>query len=193
MWLLVTGSGLFVIFGGWALSKARRDFAERGRLGLNTFLAAFLAYVGHAAVTLLAAWKSTWTVPIDPPLALWTGGLMAVVGASLYMAARIKFRSFRRTWGLDNDRLVTTGIYRFSRNPQTLGAVIFLAGASLAGRSAVAVLLVTLLWVASLVWLPVEEKALEHLFGDKYRRYRDTVPRYLGLPRNRTRGNGAAA
>ena len=118
---------------------------------------------------------------------------MAVVGASLYMAARIEFRSFRRTWGLVNDRLVTTGIYRFSRNPQTLGAVLFLAGVSLAGRSAVAGLLVTLLWVASWIWLPGEEKALERLFGDKYRRYRDTVPRYLGLPRNRTRGGNAAA
>ncbi len=102
---------------------------------------------------------------------------MAIAGASLYMAARIEFRSFRRTWGLDNDRLVTTGIYRFSRNPQTLGAVLFLAGASLAGRSMVAALLVTLLWVASLIWLPVEEKVLEHLFGDEYRRYRDAEER----------------
>ena len=193
MWLLVAGSGLFVAFGGWALLRARRELAERGRLGVKTFLAAFLAYVGHAAVTLFAAWKSTWTVPIDPRVALSTGSLMVVVGASLYMAARIEFRTFRRTWGLDNDRLVTTGIYRFSRNPQTLGAVLFLAGASLAGRSAVAVLLVTLLWVASLIWLPVEEKVLEHLFGDKYRRYRDTVPRYLGLPGNRSRGDNAAS
>ncbi len=186
MWLLVTGAGLFIVSGGWALSRARRELEERGRLGWKTFLAALLAYVGHAAVTLFAAWNSTWTVPIDPRVALSTGCLIAVVGASLYMAARIEFRSFRRTWGLDSDRLVTTGIYRFSRNPQTMGAVLFLAGASLAGRSLVAVLLVTLLWVASLIWLPVEEKALEHLFGDEYRRYRDTVPRTVGLPRNRT-------
>ncbi len=99
------------------------------------------------------------------------------------MAARIEFRSFRRTWGLENDRLVTTGIYRFSRNPQTVGAVLFLAGASLAGRSMVAALLVTLLWVASLIWLPVEEKALERLFGDQCRRYRNTVPRTVGRRR----------
>ena len=30
-------------------------------------------------------------------------------------------------------------------------------------------------------------------FGDKYRRYRDTVPRYLGLPRNWTRGENTEA
>ena len=183
MWLLVTGAALFLISGGWALSRARREFEERGRLGWATFLGAFLAYSGHAAATLLAAWKSTWTLPIDPRVALATGGLIAVIGLSLYMAARIEFGSFRRTWGLDNDRLVTTGIYRFSRNPQTLGAVLFLAGAGLAGRSMVAALLVTLLWVASLIWLPVEEKALEHLFGDQYRRYRDTVPRTAGRRR----------
>ncbi len=193
MWLLVTGSGLLIASGGWALLRARREFAENGRLGVRTFLAAFLAYVGHAAITLFAAWKSTWTIPIDTRVALSTGGLMAIAGASLYMAARIEFRSFRRTWGLDSDRLVTTGIYRFSRNPQTLGAVLFLAGASLAGRSAVAVLLVTLLWGASLIWLPVEENALEHLFGDKYRRYRDAVPRYVGLQRKRTRGDNVNA
>lgn len=142
--------------------------------------------MGHAAATLLAAWNSTWTIPIDPRVALATGGLIAVVGASLYLAARIEFRSFRRTWGLENDRLVTTGIYRFSRNPQTLGALLFLVGAGLAGRSLVAALLVTLLWVASLIWLPVEEKVLEHLFGDPYRRYRDTVPRTVGRLRSGT-------
>ncbi len=116
---------------------------------------------------------------------------MAVVGGTLYIAGRIEFRSFRRTWGLDTGRLVTTGIYRFSRNPQTLGALLFLAGTSLAGRSAVAAFLVTLLCVASLIWLPVEEETLEHLFGDEYRRYRNAVPRYLGLLRNR--GDNAAA
>lgn len=184
MWLLVIGSLLFIAPGGWALSRARSEFAERGRLGVTTFVAALLAYVGHATVTLFAAWKSTWPVPIDPRMALLTGGLMAVVGGTLYIAGRIEFRSFRRTWGLDTGRLVTTGIYRFSRNPQTLGALLFLAGASLAGRSAVAALLVTLLGVASLIWLPVEEKVLEHLFGSEYRSYRNTVPRYLGLPRN---------
>ena len=183
MWLLVAGAGLFIVSGGWALSRARREFEERGRLGWKTFLGAFLAYVGHAAATLWAAWSSTWTIPIDPRVALSTGGLIAVAGAILYMAARIEFRSFRRTWGLENDRLVTTGIYRFSRNPQTLGAVLFLAGASLAGRSMVAALLVTLLWVASLIWLPVEEKALERLFGDQYRCYRNTVPRTVGRRR----------
>ena len=44
--------------------------------------------------------------------------------------------------------------------------------------------------LSCIVWLPVEERILEKHFGEEYRRYRETVPRYLGLPRDRVdRGN----
>ena len=182
MWLLISGSLVFLLPGAWALRRATHELDERGRIAAETFVAAFVAYVGHAALTLLAAWNAAWPVPISQSVALVTGGLLALVGATIYMAGRLEFGSFRLTWGLETSRVVTTGIYRFTRNPQTVGSLLFLTGAGLLGRSGVALLLVTVPFVASLIWLPIEESILERKFGERYRRYRDSVPRYVGLP-----------
>lgn len=183
MWLLIAGLVVFVVPGTWVLRRARHEFASQRRLSTGSVVAVFVAYVGHATVTLLAAWQSTWLLPVGPGAAHWSGGLLVVFATAVYVTARLQFRSFRLTWGLETNRLVTNGIYWFSRNPQTLGALLFLAGASLVGRSAVALLLTAFLWVASLIWLPVEERVLGRLFGEEYQRYRVRTPRFLGIPK----------
>ena len=183
LWLLISGSLVLVVPGVWVQRRARHEFEKHDRLSTQTFVVLFVALVGHAGITLLAAWNSMWPLPIDRRIGLLTGGVAAAVGATVYVAARVQFRSFRLTWGLDSSRLVTSGIYRLSRNPQTVGAVLFWTGTALLGGSGVALLLVTLLCLALLVWLPVEEQILERKFGQDYRHYRKGTPRFLGLPR----------
>ncbi len=185
MWLLTLGLVILVLPGGWVRRRANNEFEAHGRLSTKTFVVLFVALVGYAGIMLLAAWSSMWLLPIDRQVALLAGGAAAAVGAAVYVAARVQFRSFRLTWGLDSTRLVTTGIYRFSRNPQTVGAVLFWTGTALLGRSGVALLLAGLLWLAFLVWLPVEEQILERTFGQDYRRYQGRTPRFLGLLRRR--------
>lgn len=185
MWLLILGSVILVLPGVWVRRRANNEFEEHGRLSTQTFVVLFVALVGYAAIMLLAAWNSMWLLPIDRRVALLTGGAAGAVGAAGYVAARVQFRSFRLTWGLDSSRLVTTGIYRFSRNPQTVGAVLFWTGTALLGRSGVALLLAGLLGLAFFVWLPVEEQVLERTFGQDYRLYQRRTPRFLGLPRRR--------
>lgn len=79
--------------------------------------------------------------------------------------------------------LVTAGIFRRLRNPMYVGIVLFLVG--------LAILLASDgMLIATLVLVPVlhlgvvrrEERYLEAKFGDAYRRYKETVPRY-GWPR----------
>ncbi len=185
MWLLTLGLVILVLPGVWVRRRANNEFEAHGRLAAQTFVVLFVALMGYAGIMLLAAWSSMWLLPIDRRVALLAGGAAAAVGAAVYIAARVQFRSFRLTWGLDSSRLVTTGIYRFSRNPQTVGAVLFWTGTALLGRSGVALLLAGLLWLAFLVWLPVEEQILERTFGQDYRRYQGRTPRFLGLPGRR--------
>ncbi len=184
MWLLILGSAILILPGAWALMHAERDLVASARLGPTTFAAAFLAYVGHAVVTLIAAWGSVWPMPIGRTIAVVVGGTLAMFGGAVYLAARLQFRSFRLTWGLESSHLVTAGIYKYSRNPQVVGAVLFLLGVAVVGRSLVAVALVGLLCLSSLVWLPREERALEHIFGDEYRNYQAVTPRFLGILRS---------
>jgi len=83
--------------------------------------------------------------------------------------------------GMSNppERLVTSGIYSVSRNPMYLGHLIFLSGLTLVTRSPYAAAV-----TVALVWwfdrrVQHDEKQVEQLFGDEYRRYAARVPRWL--------------
>jgi protein-S-isoprenylcysteine O-methyltransferase Ste14 len=76
--------------------------------------------------------------------------------------------------------LVTTGAFRFSRNPVYFGLTAAYLGIALRARSipALALLPIALALTDRLVVDP-EERYLERRFGDEYRAYRDAVPRWF--------------
>ena len=76
--------------------------------------------------------------------------------------------------------LITTGPFRFSRNPLYLGGNVFMFGGAslLAGSpSGIAVTLLHLPLVN--VMIKREERQLEAAFGEEWRRYERAVPRWL--------------
>jgi steroid 5-alpha reductase family enzyme len=80
------------------------------------------------------------------------------------------------------ENIVTTGPYAVTRNPMYLGHIVFLTGLTLMTRSR----LVGAVTVLLLPWFDArareDEARLEQLFGAEYRRYRDSVPRWLPRP-----------
>jgi protein-S-isoprenylcysteine O-methyltransferase Ste14 len=67
--------------------------------------------------------------------------------------------------------LVTTGIYRFVRNPSYLGLLTMMVGWSLAFRSLVGVLLAALLVPPLIARMHAEERLLREHFGAQYDAY----------------------
>ena len=132
-------------------------------------------------------------MPIHGSIAFLGGGLLALIGLGVYLAARLQFKSFRLTLGLETSRLVTSGIYRMSRNPQTLGALLMLCGISVLGRSGVALSLAVAAWLGALVWLRIEEGILEQRFGETYKDYCSRVPRFFHVPGFHSRDGNVAA
>jgi protein-S-isoprenylcysteine O-methyltransferase Ste14 len=183
MAFFLAGTCCLLLTGILVLPRARRELESDGRISLGTFVPAFLAYVGHGLAAFAAAWRGAWLLPIPETAARIVGGVMVAAGVVVYLAARVRFRGFRLAWGLTTDRLITDGIYRFSRNPQVLSWIVVLTGTAILGRSMAALLLAAVYLVSCIVWLPIEERILERRFGEEYRRYRQTVPRYLGLAR----------
>ena len=179
MWYVLTGAMLLAIPGLFALVRAEREFTMSGRVSRVTFLAMFVAHLGHTIMTLASAWQGVWPLPLNPMAAQVIGGIVGLVGFAVYLMVRIQFRSFRLAWGLETDRLVTAGVYKFSRNPQMTGWIVFLVGVGVALRSGAALLLVLVLFIGVLMWLPVEEHFLVQRFGEQYRQYRDSVPRFI--------------
>jgi len=79
--------------------------------------------------------------------------------------------------------LVAEGLYRFVRNPMYVGALLVLAAEAILFRSAWILLYAGFLWLAlhTFAFL-IEEPDLERRFGDSYRQYRESTPRWIPRP-----------
>jgi protein-S-isoprenylcysteine O-methyltransferase Ste14 len=80
--------------------------------------------------------------------------------------------------------LLQRGPYRFSRNPMYLAELALWLGWALFYGSAAVLIGAAVLWLLfNFRAIPREERDLEARFGEDYRRYLATVPRWLGRPR----------
>lgn len=183
--LVGVGAALLAAGGFIALRRAHAERARSGQITVPTVIAAFVAYLGPSVCLVVASWWSAWLLPLPRGLAYVFGGALLVVGLIGYSAARREFSSLRRNYGMTADRLITTGPYSYSRNPQLLGWALVLLGVATAGRSGAALALTAIYWVGCVFTIRAEEQALERVFGEEHRRYRAAVPRYLRLPRFR--------
>lgn len=85
---------------------------------------------------------------------------------------------------------VASGPYRWVRNPMYIGMFVFLVGYALCAVSFAALLVAfAMLAVAHLVAILYEEPTLARRFGEPYREYLATTPRWIPRPpRNRAPG-----
>jgi protein-S-isoprenylcysteine O-methyltransferase Ste14 len=83
-----------------------------------------------------------------------------------------------------SSKLVTEGLYRYTRNPMLLGYGLFITGAGLyCGSFTTAFILSTLLVALVSLWIKnKEEPELVNRFGQEYIKYRDETP--FIIPRN---------
>jgi len=77
-------------------------------------------------------------------------------------------------------RLITGGLYRWTRNPMYLGMVVMLAGLALAVGTVPFYAAAVALWlIINRHFCPYEERKLRDSFGDEYSRYAARVRRWL--------------
>lgn len=141
-------------------------------LGFTAFVAAWIIGGLLPAATLPAWWQH-----IAGPLAL-AGAFISAAGFVSFWRARTTINPLRPDRA---SRLVTTGVYRFSRNPMYLGLTITLVGWALYLLSLPALLapVAFVLCIHRFQVLP-EERILAERFGIDYEHYRDRVPRWIG-------------
>jgi protein-S-isoprenylcysteine O-methyltransferase Ste14 len=104
------------------------------------------------------------------------GGLaIAIWGARRFRTAGTNIKTFD-----DPDRLVTDGLFRYTRNPMYLGLLTALSGASTLFGSLSPMLVVVAFAVITDRWyIPFEETAMARTFGDDYRAYCRTTRRWV--------------
>ena len=123
--------------------------------------------------------------PLTVPARLGLAAVLAVVGITLALAGIREFRAARTTVNPllpeQAASMVTSGVYRFTRNPMYLGMFCLLAAwAAWLGRLApfLAVLPGFVLYMSRFQIRP-EERALEQRFGAAFREYAARVRRWI--------------
>jgi protein-S-isoprenylcysteine O-methyltransferase Ste14 len=110
--------------------------------------------------------------------------VVAIIGASLAILGVYEFRQAKTTINPvcpgNASRVVTSGVYRLSRNPMYLGISLLLL--ALAAHQSHAL---SFAWVGGFVTylnrfqIGPEERVLESMFGDEYRAYTRAVRRWI--------------
>jgi protein-S-isoprenylcysteine O-methyltransferase Ste14 len=118
---------------------------------------------------------------VRPPWS-YLGWLPILLGMGLCFVAARQFRRHRTTIRPfhGNAALITTGLFRFSRNPIYLGMVVIMLGIAVNAGSLSAFLIPPLFALAlDAFFIRREESALARQFGDRYATYRRRVRRWL--------------
>jgi protein-S-isoprenylcysteine O-methyltransferase Ste14 len=124
------------------------------QLGLHPFNAGLVSYILGGIVTVVGLIFGLWSILLQ---------LTRGRGTPLPM--------------MPTQGLLTTGPFRYCRNPMTLGTVLAYLGMSISAATIVGVALVLCLAALLLLYLKrVEEKELAERFGEEYLAYRREVP-----------------
>lgn len=136
--------------------------------------AAAMWLAAAAAPSLTRAW----------PFAAVAAGILSLAGLAVALAGVLSFRRARTTVNPLTpgaaSALVTSGIYRFTRNPMYLGfALVLLAWAVFLGNPLSLALVGAFVLYIDRFQIQPEERALAALFGAAFKTYTQAVRRWL--------------
>ena len=117
-----------------------------------------------------------------PSGARFTGFLVAMIGDAVFLLSVLCMKDSWRAGIPDKDKteLVTTGIYRYSRNPAFLGFDLQYVGVLLMYGNLLTLAFSLFAMVMLHLQILQEERYLTNVFGAPYQAYRSHVCRYLG-------------
>jgi protein-S-isoprenylcysteine O-methyltransferase Ste14 len=130
-----------------------------------------------------AVWGVQWTWTTDhTDLLILIGALFMAVGLYFWASGAMVIRK-----AFDEKRLLTQGVYGWTRNPMYAAFILFLIPAvSLLMNDVLLLLASPVMYAVFRISIAKEETYLRQRFGDDYRRYAEQVPRLI--PRIRKTG-----
>lgn len=161
-----------------ALLVARWEYRKHGKLtvwGISLLCAMLFVPNLLLEYATVYHWPRT---PLD-----FIGVLIGLAGLGLCLISVIGFRSMPKTLCMDAGELTTAGLYRWSRNPQYVGWLLFLLGFALNDWSLWCLAALVVVAVSLHLLVLVEEEHLTRVFGDRYTIFCRQVPRYVGRGR----------
>ncbi|MHC3128903.1 MAG: isoprenylcysteine carboxylmethyltransferase family protein [Candidatus Bathyarchaeota archaeon] len=140
---------------------------KENRLTYAVFLPMVVSFV--YAVFLPLQLGTTWLIS---GLLVFTFGIVFTIVAILNFATSPK------------DKVITKGLYGASRNPVYVGMLLMQIGLGIACSSWLYLLLTVVLMILLNANLSAEERYCLYRYGDDYRKYRNSTPRWIGIPKS---------
>jgi protein-S-isoprenylcysteine O-methyltransferase Ste14 len=110
---------------------------------------------------------------------LYSGLIIYLLGVVFTIAAILNFATNPK------DKVITKGLYRFSRNPTYIGMILMQIGLGIACSSWLYLLLTIVLIIMLNAVLTSEEHYCIYRYGDDYREYKNGTPRWIGIPKSK--------
>ncbi len=132
-------------------------------------------------IMFLLNWLCPLVSIVRPPVNL-SGLLVIGIGFGVCFTAHGQFKRVGTTLYPFNEpgKLVTDGLFRYTRNPMYLGLSVFLAGAwLLLGSLSPLGVVAAFLLIADRWYIAYEEKRLAAVFGKAYKDYQANTPRWI--------------
>jgi len=105
---------------------------------------------------------------------------LGAIGLLVGIAGEVMLgESFRAALPREKTKLVTTGIYRYTRNPCVLGVYLFVLGTFFIAPSLLALATVVLNFVGFHLKVQAEEECLRRVHGAEYEVYCARTSRFL--------------
>jgi protein-S-isoprenylcysteine O-methyltransferase Ste14 len=173
--LLILGYVIFRII-------VRRAYADQVRLGAIPSTLQLLVFVSFFTFPYLynpPEWALFWLARDESTQGWYLVGLLVICVGFIIAFGTMAWFGLGRAFGLRTERLMKSGPYRISRNPQILGGFLLVIGISLQAPSLYMVGWI-LIYVVITHWMvTTEEEHLQRIFGREYEEYCSEVPRYL--------------
>jgi protein-S-isoprenylcysteine O-methyltransferase Ste14 len=173
-WILVIPI-LILSFSDMRVTAAREsgDFQltrKENRLTYAVFLPMIVSFVYTVFLPLQLG--TTW---------LYSGLIIYLFGIVFTIVAVLNFATSPK------DKVITKGLYSFTRNPTYIGMILMQIGLGIACSSWLYLLLTVVLAILLNANLSAEERYCSYRYGDDYRKYINKTPRWIGIPKSEKR------
>lgn len=167
---------------------AKRGFLTRHRIVRNAIREDVLYFALPAVIVLFAGMGvSGWDL-VRRQGSLYilsvqsiVGLALIVIGLTIELVAQITLRRFYSSTLVirEDHQLITHGVYRFTRHPIYLGAIMGCIGVPVYVSSLYGLLTMSALIPIVLNRIRIEERMLTDEFGDAYRTYEETTSKLI--------------
>ena len=179
----LVSSAIFLLFSFLVFRiVVRNDYLKKSKLSTLSYILEFVVFAVHANLMYLfipVKWPDLPSLPEDLTLKILFLVILCL-GLVILLIAWFGLGS-KRSFGQDKNKLNTSGIYKYSRNPQLVGYGIILISFALLYIS-----WYTLGWfvqylIISYLMIRSEEEFLNLRYGKEYEKYFSAVPRVIKL------------